>query len=80
MEPAPEQAGTVLAAADDSAGLESRDYEIQMKKNMSTSRMLIWDFAAEDGDVVTVKVDGRVLATAQVFFTSRSCSIFPSLA
>jgi len=58
------QAGAVLAAADDSAGLESRDFEIQMKKDMTTSRMLIWDFAAEDGDVVTVKVNGNIVAAS----------------
>ncbi|UVI30220.1 hypothetical protein [Paenibacillus spongiae] len=57
------QAGAVLAVTDDSAGLEPKDYEIQMKENISTSRMLIWDFAAEDGDVVTVKVNGTILAT-----------------
>ncbi|EGL18121.1 MULTISPECIES: hypothetical protein [unclassified Paenibacillus] len=55
------KAGIQLAAADDSAGLEARDFEIEMKKNTTTSRMLIWDFAAEDGDVVTVKVDGNIL-------------------
>lgn len=57
------EAGKLLVAADDSAGLEARDFEIQMKKNMASSRMLIWDFAAEDGDFVTVKVNGEVLAT-----------------
>ncbi|WP_110930690.1 hypothetical protein [Paenibacillus bouchesdurhonensis] len=55
------KAGIQLAAADDSAGLEARDFEIEMKKNTTTSRMLIWDFAAEDGDVVAVKVDGNIL-------------------
>ncbi|MGW9124915.1 hypothetical protein ACWGPW_07925 [Paenibacillus chitinolyticus] len=55
------KAGIQLAAADDSAGLEARDFEIEMKKDTTTSRMLIWDFAAEDGDVVTVKVDGNIL-------------------
>ncbi|MFE6795346.1 hypothetical protein [Paenibacillus chitinolyticus] len=55
------KAGIQLAAADDSAGLEARDFKIEMKKNTTTSRMLIWDFAAEDGDVVTVKVDGNIL-------------------
>ncbi|AZK45659.1 hypothetical protein [Paenibacillus lentus] len=57
------KAGVQLAAVDDSAGLEARDFEIEMKKNTTTSRMLIWDFAAEDGDVVTVKVDGNILQT-----------------
>lgn len=55
------EAGIRLAASDDSANLEARDFEIEMKANRKTSRMLIWDFAAEDGDVVTVKVDGNIL-------------------
>ncbi|WP_258042458.1 hypothetical protein [Paenibacillus sp. UNC499MF] len=55
------KAGIQLVAADDSAGLEARDFNIEMKKNTTTGRMLIWDFAAEDGDVVTVKVDGNIL-------------------
>nr|WP_232243118.1 hypothetical protein [Paenibacillus sp. GSMTC-2017] len=56
-------AGTTLTTTDETADLEPRDYEIAMKKDTTTSRMLIWDFAAEDGDFVTVKVDGVVLAT-----------------
>jgi len=56
------EAGNVIAVTDD-AGLEARDFEIQMKENMTSSRMLIWDFAAEDGDFVTVKVNGEVIAT-----------------
>ncbi len=57
------EAGKILAASDDSAGLEARDFEIRMKENLTSSRMLIWDFAAEDGDFITVKVNGEVLAT-----------------
>lgn len=33
-----------------------------MEKGVKSSRLLLWDFAAEDGDVVTVKVDGNILA------------------
>lgn len=55
------RAGKVLAVTDDEAGLMARDFDIEMKKNTKTSRMLIWDFAAEDGDVVTVKVDGNIV-------------------
>lgn len=56
-------AGKILATTDQSVELEPRDFEIQMKKNTTSSRMLIWDFAAEDGDYITVKVNGEVLAT-----------------
>ncbi|GIP59043.1 hypothetical protein MKX50_24870 [Paenibacillus sp. FSL W8-0186] len=57
------QAGVLLASSDDLADLAARDFKIEMKENTTTSRMLIWDFAAEDGDVVTVKVDGNILQT-----------------
>lgn len=56
------KAGSVLLASDDGAGLVPRDFEIAMKPEMKTSRALLWDFAAEDGDVVTVKVNGSVIA------------------
>ncbi|GAA0136122.1 hypothetical protein YSY43_29630 [Paenibacillus sp. YSY-4.3] len=55
------QAGVQLVSSDDLADLVARNFEIEMKQNTTTSRMLIWDFAAEDGDVVTVKVDGNIL-------------------
>ncbi|MBP1989642.1 hypothetical protein [Paenibacillus eucommiae] len=54
-------AGTILTYSDDSAGLQPRNFELEMKKGMDTSRVLIWDYAAEDGDVVTVKVNGQIL-------------------
>ncbi|MUG47683.1 hypothetical protein [Paenibacillus woosongensis] len=57
------QAGVLLVSSDDLADLAARDFKIEMKENTTTSRMLIWDFAAEDGDVVTVKVDGNILQT-----------------
>lgn len=57
------QAGVRLVSSDDLADLVARDFKIEMKQNTTTSRMLIWDFAAEDGDVVTVKVDGNILQT-----------------
>ncbi|MFM1653551.1 hypothetical protein ACI7RC_15770 [Brevibacillus sp. B_LB10_24] len=56
------RAGVTLAAADDDIDMQPRDFNIEMKKGLTTSRLLIWDFAAEDGDVVTIKVNGSVLA------------------
>jgi hypothetical protein len=56
------KAGVVLASTDDSNGLEARDYKIEMKADTDASRAMIWDFAAEDGDVVTVKANGSVIA------------------
>ncbi|GGG61633.1 hypothetical protein [Paenibacillus radicis (ex Gao et al. 2016)] len=55
------KAGTVLVAADD-LGLQAKDFNVEMKSNVKTGRLLIWDYAAEDGDVVTVKADGKVIA------------------
>ncbi|WP_435169706.1 hypothetical protein [Paenibacillus glycanilyticus] len=55
-------AGTTLISADADADLVPRDYDIEMKKGKNSSRVLIWDFAAEDGDVVTVKVNDVVIA------------------
>lgn len=57
------KAGVRLVSSDDLADLVARDFKIEMKQNTTTSRMLIWDFAAEDGDIVTVKVDGNILQT-----------------
>lgn len=54
-------AGTVLGRADE-MNLTARDYQIRMKEGVSSSRLLVWDFAAEDGDVVTVKANGNVVA------------------
>ncbi|RKN83910.1 hypothetical protein [Paenibacillus ginsengarvi] len=62
------KAGAVLLASDDDAGLEPRDFEVAMKPGMQTSRALLWDFAAEDGDVVTVKVNGSVIAENVTIF------------
>ncbi|CAH1201563.1 hypothetical protein PAECIP111893_01656 [Paenibacillus plantiphilus] len=56
------QAGTKLATTDEGIELLSRDFEIEMKQGTTSSRMLIWDFAAEDGDVVTVRVNNVVVA------------------
>lgn len=55
-------AGTKLAYTDEGMELISRDFEIEMKQGTTSSRMLIWDFAAEDGDVVTVRANNVVVA------------------
>ncbi|PZD97507.1 hypothetical protein DNH61_01120 [Paenibacillus sambharensis] len=55
-------AGAVLASTDEGTGLTPRDYTIAMNDESGAGRMLIWDFAAEDGDVVTVKADGVIIA------------------
>ncbi|MBO9597688.1 MAG: hypothetical protein J7559_07705 [Cohnella sp.] len=57
------KAGHVLVQADADASLTARDYRIEMEQGTTTSRVLIWDFAAEDGDVVTVKASGEVVAS-----------------
>ncbi|WP_020617279.1 hypothetical protein [Paenibacillus daejeonensis] len=56
------KAGVRLVLDDVDFTLAARDYEIEMKPDTETTRALIWDSAAEDGDVVTVKVNGNVLA------------------
>lgn len=55
-------AGTTFVLLDDAANLMPRDFTIEMKQGESSSRALIWDFAAEDGDVVTVKVNNVIVA------------------
>ncbi|USG65690.1 hypothetical protein NDK47_26930 [Brevibacillus ruminantium] len=55
-------AGTTLANFDSDVDMEPRNFTVKMKEGKTTSRMLIWDFAAEDGDIVTVKVDGNIIA------------------
>lgn len=56
-------AGALLTTSDELMSIDARDFEIEMKPDLETTRMLIWDFAAEDGDVVTVKVDGNIRFT-----------------
>lgn len=57
------KAGHVLVQSDTDASLTARDYNVEMEQGTTTSRVLIWDFAAEDGDVITVKANGEVVAT-----------------
>lgn len=56
------KAGVILTSLDDNAGLTARDFDIEMKQGTESSRALIWDFAAEDGDYVTVTANGVVVA------------------
>lgn len=54
-------AGKLLKlAGDGDADLRARDFTVEMKQGTRSSRVLLWDFAAEDGDVVDVKVNGVV--------------------
>ncbi|TGK12375.1 hypothetical protein EHO60_08990 [Leptospira fletcheri] len=55
--------GSTLINSDSDSGLVSKDFKVQLPKSFDgkKSRMLIWDFAAEDGDVVEVLVDGKSL-------------------
>lgn len=55
-------AGSYIVGITDDVSLQARDYTIEMKKGVDSNRALIWDFAAEDGDVVTIKADGVVIA------------------
>ncbi|WP_336774715.1 hypothetical protein [Paenibacillus sp. MMO-58] len=56
-------AGTTLISKDEGVDLTARDFDIKIKQGKTSSRVLIWDFASEDGDVVTVKVNGVVVAS-----------------
>lgn len=55
-------AGTVLSSSDEQLNLTARDFQVKMKEGTTSSRLLVWDFAAEDGDVVTIKVNGAVVS------------------
>lgn len=56
-------AGTVVVANDQDSNVVPQDFTVTMKENQGESRVLIWDYAAEDGDVVTVTWNGQVIAT-----------------
>lgn len=55
-------AGSFIAGTTDDLSLQQRDYTIEINKDASSNRALIWDFAAEDGDVVTIMADGVLIA------------------
>ncbi|MFF2481045.1 hypothetical protein [Paenibacillus sp. NPDC058071] len=68
-------AGTILATTDD-AGMAARDFNIEMKQGTGDGRALVWDYAAEDGDVVTIKVNGAVVAeNVQIYHKPVSVNI-----
>jgi hypothetical protein len=51
--------GAILASSD--LRMAGRDYVVQFKKGLKHTSMLIWDFAAEDGDQVEILVNGQVV-------------------
>lgn len=67
-------AGTKLTHLEEDLLLLSRDFTIEMKGETTPIRMLIWDFAAEDGDVVTIKVNDDVVAD-NIMITNKPVSI-----
>ncbi len=50
-------AGTILAYSDESG--TATDYEIVHSSNQDSTTIWVWDYAAEDGDVIRVLVDGQ---------------------
>lgn len=48
--------GAVLYAQDQIAA--AKDYELKFPVNTNTTKILIWDFAAEDGDKVAIRING----------------------
>lgn len=54
--------GSYIVGTMDDMSLPSRDYTIEMGQDADSNRVLIWDFAAEDGDVVTIMADGVLIA------------------
>ncbi len=50
--------GSILLSSD--TKIESKDYDLKFPLNMGETSILIWDFAAEDGDEVAIKTNGVV--------------------
>ena len=53
--------GARLVQNDDQISLEPADLTLKHDKKDQTTKIWIWDFAAEDGDYVQIKVDGKVI-------------------
>jgi hypothetical protein len=51
--------GTVLAKAD--ALTESQNHEVTLSGTSDSTLMLVWDYAVEDGDMVSILVNGNPL-------------------
>lgn len=54
--------GARLVQNDDQIRLEPADLTLKHDKKDQTTKIWIWDFAAEDGDYVQIKVDGKVIS------------------
>lgn len=52
---------TMDVAADNVVSLMPQDYIVEVNSDADMGRMLIWDFAAEDGDVVQIEVNGQIV-------------------
>lgn len=55
-------AGTVLSAADEN--MEPKDYTITHSSDAESTRIWVWDYAAEDGDYIQVLVNGAPVSEA----------------
>ncbi len=53
--------GARLVKNDDQITLKPADMTITHNKKESTTKIWVWDFAAEDGDYIQIKVDGNVI-------------------
>jgi hypothetical protein len=51
--------GAVLASSD--LRMAGQDYVVEFKTGLKYTSMLIWDFAAEDGDQVEILVNGQLV-------------------
>ncbi|WP_224245536.1 hypothetical protein [Hyalangium gracile] len=51
-------AGTIIASFD--AIAEGRDYTLQAPTGTSELEIKVWDYAAEDGDVIQLRVNGQI--------------------
>jgi hypothetical protein len=51
--------GAVLAASD--MRMAGQDYVVEFNKGLKYTSMLIWDFAAEDGDQVEILANGQLV-------------------
>lgn len=67
-------AGTVLAATD--SPLRGKDYVLEFPGEIKETEVLIWDFAAEDGDTIQFKANSRPITEPFILFhTPRSVNV-----
>ncbi|TGL61702.1 hypothetical protein [Leptospira sarikeiensis] len=56
--------GSVTSLSDSDSAIVSKDFTVEISGGANEVRLLIWDFAAEDGDEVEIYVNGKSITPA----------------